>query len=86
MNMSKLWRMKGFKCIPDKLGLGIKLEAVPADKTSRRESLDALQCNSSHLELGAGRGRVVFFYVPFLCICDICQISQIQMHMWRNKH
>ena len=61
MNMSKLWRMKGFKCIPDKLGFGIKLEAVPADKTSRRESLDALQCNSLHLELGARRGRVVFF-------------------------
>ena len=71
MNTSKLWRIKGFKCIPDKLGLGIKLEAVPADKTSRRESLDALQCNSSHLELGEGRGGVVFFYVPFFCICDI---------------
>ena len=81
MNMSKLWRMKGFKCIPDKLGLGIKLEAVPADKTSRRESLDALQCNSSHLELGAGRGRVVFFYVPFLCICDIWLL----VDMWREE-
>ena len=60
MNMSKLWRMKGFKCIPDKLGLGIKLEAVLADKTSRGESLDALQCNSSHLEQGRGEGGGVF--------------------------
>ena len=76
------WRVPaGFKCIPDKLGLGIKLEAVAADKTSRRESLDALQCNSSHLELGAGRGGVVFFYVPFLCICDIWLL----VDMWREE-
>ena len=62
MNMSKLWRMKGFKCIPDKLGLGIKLEAVLADKTSRGESLDALQCNSSHLEQGRGQGGCIFTF------------------------
>ena len=66
MNMSKLWRMKGFKCIPDKLGLGIKLEAVAADKTSRRESLDALQCNSSHWTTAQLGTQSAFYSICFL--------------------